>query len=180
MLARLNISLLGRNKKKCKFDHLKLEIKGMPLQRIGEDCPEQSTKFLGIYLDECLNWKAHISHLNRMLSRALFAIKQIKLVFPHDILKTLYYTLVHPYIEYGILAWGGANSSILRHTVVLQKRAMRYIPNSTYNSHTDPLFKLSNIMKLENVYNYQMALFMYDLSHNKLPLSFDSNFKFTY
>ena len=57
---------------------------------------------------------------------------------------------------------------------------MRYIHNSTYNSHTDPLFKLSNIMKLEDVYNYQMALFMYDLSHKKLPLSFDSTFKFTY
>ena len=166
--------------KKCKFDNLKLEIKGMPLQRIGEDCPEQSTKFLGIYLDEFLNWKAHISHLNRKLSRALFAIKQIKHFFPHDVLKTLYYALVHPHIEYGILAWGGANSSILRHTVVLQKRAMRYIHNSTYNSHTDPLFKLSNIMKLEDVYNYQMALFMYDLSHKKLPLSFDSTFKFTY
>ena len=139
----------------------------MPLQRIGEDCPEQSTKFLGIYLDEFLNWKAHISHLNRKLSRALFAIKQIKHFFPHVIQKTLYYALVHPHIEYGILAWGGANSSILRHTVVMQKRAMRYIHNSTYNSHADPLFKLSSIMKLEDVYNYQMALFMYDLSHKK-------------
>ena len=33
-------------------------------------------------------------------------------------------------------------------------------------------------MKLEDVYNNQMALFMYDLSHKKLPLSF--TFKFTY
>ena len=69
-------------------------------------------------------------------------IKQIKHLFPHDILKTLYYALVHPHIEYGIIAWGGANSSILRHTVILQKRAMRYIHNSTYNSHTDPLFQI--------------------------------------
>ena len=69
---------------------------------------------------------------------------------------------------------------IHRYYDTLQKRAMRYIHNSTYNSHTEPLFKLSNIMKLEDVYNYQMALFMYDLSHKKLPLSFDSTFKFTY
>ena len=36
--------------RKCKFDNLKLEIKGMPLQRIGEEGPEQSTNFPGIYL----------------------------------------------------------------------------------------------------------------------------------
>ena len=57
---------------------------------------------------------------------------------------------------------------------------MRYIHNFTYDSNTDPLFKLSNIMKLEDVYNYQMALFMYDLSHTKFQLSFDSTFKFTH
>ena len=62
---------------------------------IGEDCAEQSTKF---YLDEFLNWKAHISQLNRKLSRALFTIKKIKHFFPRDIIKTLYYALVHPHI----------------------------------------------------------------------------------
>ena len=73
MLARLNIALLGRNKEKCIFDNLNLEINGMALQRIGEGCPAQSTTFFGIYLDEFITWKAHLSH--RKLSCALFTIK---------------------------------------------------------------------------------------------------------
>ena len=58
------------------FDLLNLEINGMALQRIGEGCPEKSTKFLGIYLDEFITWKAHLSHVNRKQPRALLTIKQ--------------------------------------------------------------------------------------------------------
>ena len=63
---------------------------------------------------------------------------------------------------------------------MLQKRAIRSINKSAYNSHTEPLFKSSNIMKIEDVYKYKMALFMFDFSHGRLPLSFDSMFKFTH
>ena len=45
---------------------------------------------------------------------------------------------------------------------------------------TEPLFKSSNIMKIEDVYKYKMALFMFEFSHGRLPLSFDSMFKFTH
>ena len=40
--------------------------------------------------------------------------------------------------------------------------------------------KSSTIMKIEDVYKYKMALFMFDFSHGRLPLSFDSMFKFTH
>ena len=81
------------------------------------------------------------------MSKALFAIKQIKHVFPYEIFKTLYFALIFPHIEYGIIAWGRASSSILRSTSVLQKRAIRGIHKSAYNSHTEHLVKSSKIMK---------------------------------
>ena len=107
---------ISPKQRKCKFDNLKLDIKGMPLQRIGEDCHEQSTKFLGIYLDAFLNWKADISHLNRKLSRALFAIKQNKNSSWYTKNSLLY--LVIPILNMEFLPgdWGGSNSSILRQT----------------------------------------------------------------
>ena len=94
---------------------------------------------------------------NKKISRALFTIKQIKHVFPYEILQTLYYALIFPHIEYGIIAWGSASSSILRATSMLQKRAIRSINKSAYNSHTEPLFKFSNIMKIEE-WIYKMDL----------------------
>ena len=162
----------------CNLEGLNLMINGDLLQRVGDGCHESSTTFLGIYLDEFLTWKYHIKHVKNKISRALFAIKQVKHVLPYDILRTLYLALIHPHISYGILAWGSANASTLHPIKILQKRAIRYIHNSAYNSHTGPMFKTSKIMKIDDLYEYQAALFMFDYTKHILPDSFESVFKF--
>jgi len=67
-----------------------ISINGVKLERIGNDCREKSTKFLGIHLDENLTWKYHIAHVKKKISMALFSIKQVKRVFPTYCLRTLY------------------------------------------------------------------------------------------
>ena len=39
---------------------------------------------------------------------------------------------------------------------------MRIISNATYNSHTDPLFKSCEILKLEDLYLQQSLWFVFD------------------
>ena len=114
------------------------------LHRIGNNCDEKAAKFLGILIDENLIWKYHLSHINKKVSRALFSLKQIKYFLPKQCLKTLYYSLIHSHLSYGILVWGNASQPALRQTTLLQKRAIRLINNAKYNSHTDPLFRSSH------------------------------------
>ena len=83
-----------------------ITINGIQLDRIGNDCNEKSTKFLGIYLDEHLSWSYHIAQVKKKVSMALFSLKQVKRVLPTECLKTLYYALVHSHLSYGIIAWG--------------------------------------------------------------------------
>ena len=64
--------------------------------------------------------------------------------------------------------------------VKLQKYAIRTINKSGFNSHTDPLFKRSGILKLKHLYEYQTTLFMLDFINNRLPLSFNSAFQFNH
>ena len=70
---------------------------------------------------------------------------------------TLYFAMIHPHISYGILAWGNATQTTLKRTMTLQKRALRTINNVSYNSHTDPLFKKSNILKLNDLFDHASA-----------------------
>ena len=93
-------------------------------------------------------------------------------------MKTLYYSLIHSHLSYGILVWGNATQSALRQTTLLQKRAIRLINNAKYNSHTDPLFRSSHILKLANLVEYQAAFFAFDLNTKKLPISFNDIFTF--
>ena len=51
---------------------------------------------------------------------------------------------------------------------MLQKRAIRVINNKRYNSHTDPLFKKTKILQIEDLFQYQAALFMYDYKCEEL------------
>ena len=61
---------------------------------------------------------------------------------------------------------------------MLQKRAIRNINRAKYRAHTEPLFKSSLILKLTDLYEYQVTLFMFDYIANKLPISFHNTFKF--
>ena len=127
-------------------------------------------------MDETLNWKSHLKMVKSKLSRALFVLNRVKRYFPADILKTLYFTLFQSHLIYGIISWGSANSTTPITT--LQKKAIRIIHNEPYNSHTEPLFKSSKILKFDDLYKQHAAIFARDCKNNNLPTAFSHYFKF--
>ena len=158
------------------FANKHILINGIPLNRIGNHCADSSIKFLGISIDEHLSWQKHLSQVNSKIARAMFAIRQVKHILSRDILRNLYFALIHPHLSYGILVWGNAKQTILSKTKTLQKRAIRTINKAAFNSHTDPLFRSSQILKLDDLYHYTSSLFMFDYVNRNLPRSFDNVF----
>ena len=73
-----------------------------------------------------------------------------------------------------------ATQSSLKKVFISQKRAIRTITNSVYNSHTDPLFKKCGILKLHDLYILQVCNFINDYHCGELPESFNSMFKFNF
>ena len=47
--------------------------------------------------------------------------------------------------------------------------------NKSFRSHTDMLFKISEILKVTDIYKLQCALFVHEYMHNKLPISFNDS-----
>jgi hypothetical protein len=68
--------IIKPSKAKFDFSGLNILINGIPLERIGVGLNEESSKFLGVILDDSLTWKHHINHINKKISKSLFAIKQ--------------------------------------------------------------------------------------------------------
>ena len=95
-----------------------------------------------------------MSNIHSKISRALFTRTQITFYLPKDKLPTLYFSLIHPHLTYGILTWGSASTNLLNKTTILKKRALRAIYNKKYNSHTD-------------LYQHEVMLFMYDYTRDK-------------
>jgi len=149
-------------------------INNEKIDQIGNNCNDKSFKFLGVHLDENLTWNCHISHIHNKISQSLFVINRVKNFLPITALHNLYHSLIHSHINYGLQLWG--NSLHINKITILQKRAIRTICLKTYRSHTEPLFKASNILKVEHLYVAQTALLMYDFHNRLLPTSF-TNFQ---
>ena len=131
----------------------------------------QSTKFLGIFIDNKLSWKTHVDKICRVISRNIGVINKLKRYFPHRVLLTLHSTLILPYLNYGILSWGNSQITQSNRILLLQKRALRIIENVHFRSHTDPLFLKNKILKIHDLYLLNLGAFMFQLFNNEVPPS---------
>jgi hypothetical protein len=142
---------------------------------IGPDNIERkdNVKFLGIYIDENLNWQHHINACKSKLSNALYVIKNVKQNINTDCLKTIYYALVYSHLAYGVILWGSTYDVHLNKLVIMQTKIIRAISNVTYNEHTQPLFQSLKLLKLQEIYTMEIAKFMYKYTTRDIvePLS---------
>ena len=100
--------------------------------------------FLGLQLNHNLKWNTHINYVSLKISKVTGLLYKLKSVYPITILKSIYNTLVLPYINYCILSCGSQIDRIH----LLQKRAIRNISKSNFKAHTEPLFKEHNLLKV--------------------------------
>ena len=89
--------------------------------------------------------------------------------FPTEILLAIYNDLVLPHINYCILSWGADSNTIF----ILQKKAVRAIASAGYNAHTEPFFKLYNLLKIEDIYKFRLLVLYHNISHLKTPQYLD-------
>ena len=104
--------------------------------------------FLGVTVDNKLSWKPHIDNVCKKISRNVGVINRLKPYLPSGALHILYSSLILPYLNYGILAWGTSSQIHLERILLLQKKSLRIISNSSYYAHTDPLFFENKILKI--------------------------------
>ena len=151
---------------------LRIKIDDTPIKQVD------STKYLGITFDS-LTWKSHINELCLKLSKTVGILSKVRHFVNKHILVMLYYSLIYPFLTYGVHVWGLTFPSFLTQLFVIQKKAIRIISFSEPKSHSEPLFKSLNLLKLNDVIELQILSFVYQWSHRLLPPCFSEYFKFT-
>ena len=129
-----------------------------------------NTKFLGVIIDDRLNWSNHISSIKTKIAKGIGIIYKAKKLLNENTLVTLYYSFVYPYLYYGIIAWGKTTSNFLNSLVILQKRVIRIISSATRLAHTEPLFRRLRLLKLEDIYILNVMLFMFQIRRGYISL----------
>ena len=150
---------------------LNLSISSMSVKSVNQ------VKYLGLIFDSNLNWKPHLHELSKKVSRGIGVLSKIRYYVNRKILHQLYYSIIYPFLTYGLSIWGNTYSSPLKPLITLQKRAIRTITFSKPDEHSEPLFMELVILKLTDLVTLHNALLMYHYYYNLLPSSFENFFQ---
>ncbi len=102
----------------------------------------------------------------------------------------LYYCLVFSHLSYGVQVWGSACDTYLKDLSVIQNKAVRIISGKQYFQiygqtpgplpSSTPLYKELKILKLQDIYRFNVAKFVYQTLCKDSPEIFSDWFKYTH
>ena len=98
--------------------------------------PDNDVNYLGMCIDKNLSWESHIKNLSKKLSRANGVLCKLRSFVPKSTLKSVYYAIFHSQASYGCLMWSLTTAKNVNCIKVLQKKCLRIMNFSAYNSHT--------------------------------------------
>ena len=165
----LKCNKLSLNITKCKYmifhtpqkkvGPLQLNIENTPIDRVSD------FNFLGLTINEHLNWKSHIDKLANKISKTMGVLNKLKHYVPLNARMIIYNSLILSHLNYCILVWGYRCERITK----LQKRIVRILSLSKYNSHTEPIFKTLKLLNVNDIIKLQELKFYYKYENKLLP-----------
>ena len=167
-------------------------INGVKISKVS------STKFLGVVIDEKLNWGPHIEYLRKKLRSITGALCRIRKSVPADLYLKIYNALFESHLSYGISVWGTsikdkANDKLF----IIQKHCIRILfgdldayleKQSTCararpykqqklgaryfeKEHTKPIFNRLNILTVQALYKYHCISEIFKIIRFRCPYS---------
>jgi len=91
-------------------------------------------KFLGITIDEHLDWNTHTDKLCSSLKSSSYLFKNLVEYCDIETLKTVYHSYFKSKIKYGILSWGVTKKQNITSILKCQKRILRIQRSNTTRS----------------------------------------------
>ena len=114
-------------------------------------------KYLGIQIDKTLGWKEHINIIAAKISRGIGMLRYAKRYVPLSTVKTMYRSIVEPYLRYCCTVWGCCTEADLKRLQILQNRAARIVTNSAYDAHSLPLIKGLGWLTVKELIRFETA-----------------------
>ena len=150
--------------------HVTLRINDVNFERV------EATKFLGVVIDESLNWNNHISLVKSKLAKVASVIYKVSHYIDKSSRYTLYCSLFLRYMMYCSEIWGNTYKTKLQGIVIWQKRVMRTIYGVDRLEHTNYLFYDSHSLKCPDIVRLKTVLFMFNAYNNNLPTNLQNLF----
>ena len=158
------------HRSKIKVTHPEIILCNAPLIQV------HYTKFLGVIIDDELNWRRHIAYIKNKIAKGMGIILKARKFLSKKILIQLYYSFVFPYLIYCIEVWGNAPDLHLDPLIKLQKKIIRIITFSAYGAPTKNLFLNMQILPFKNLVFHRLGLQLFKFNVGDLPFALQNLF----
>lgn len=162
-----------------------LQVGGEVINRVS------CCKFLGLHIQETLQWNIHATKLVKILNSVSYQIRNLRGTVELPVLRTVYFAYGASRLRYGIALWGCAPDAeaVFR----AQKRIVRAIAGVSSRESCRHLFRRFRLLPLRCVYllevllyafrnrhsfTYMHELHAYNTRHNNIQLPFPRTERF--
>lgn len=143
-------------------NNIELKINNEQIQRKNKE------KYLGLILDNYLNWKPHIEKIRNKLLSLTGALHSLSKCLPRNVRYIIYNSLVKPHIDYLIEIWGTAAKSNLEIIQVAQNKLIKTLFNYKFRTPTQKIYEDTKIMNIAKTYKYYTCLLIHKILNKNI------------
>ena len=133
-----------------------IELGGIRIDKV------QNVKFLGIMINEFLDWELQIKHVLTKMISGNYSISMVKNMVPLSSKLLIYYAHVQSHVNYALCIWGPMlKSKDLKKIKTQQNKSLRLLFNVGMRTSVSNLYKKGHILKFEDL----VTLSLLKISH---------------
>ena len=127
------------------------------------------TEYLGIEVDQYLNWDEHISALIKKISSGIGMLRYGKKYLPLTTVQSMYRSIIEPHLRFCCSVWAVCNGTALNKLQKLQNRAARIATDSPYDAPSLPLLEKLGWQTIRELIDIETAMMVYRSINNEAP-----------
>jgi len=140
-------------------------------------CRVETVKYLGMYINETLDWKLHVDAIAKSMIRTAGTFKFIRNRVPNQCKTQLYYAYCYSKLLYGIEVYGDLKRSLVDKLQVLQNKVLKILFRKDWFTSTNLLHKDLCLLKFEDIYKLSVLKFVKKFKKCELPNVFNNLFR---
>lgn len=125
-------------------------------------CPElqivDRLKYLGVVIDQQLNWEAQISTLCGRLRKMIHVFKKLGRVADPESIKIIYLALCQSILNYCIVCWGSASKTSFLKIERAQRAVLKVAYRKPYRYETESLYRDTKYLRVRQLYILAVTL----------------------
>ena len=165
-------TIFSRSAKSTENVLLNISINGISINRVN------SCKYLGIFIDESLNWCEHINSVYKKILKFVGIFYKLRNVLPSFCLSMLYNAFVSPHILYGIEVYANTTKTALDKLCKLNNKLLRILLNKPLLTPINELYRAMAVLPIPQLHEMQLLVFTHKCLYasTTLPDIFDKYF----